>query len=102
MSTTTHTPAPWAAADHGVFATELNDHGNFYVAALPFPSEEVTEKDKANLALIAAAPDLLAALLDSELVIDSAHRHSNGTCTAFIVTLEKIRAAITKATNPNA
>lgn len=40
----------------------MNGHGNFYVCALPFPSEAPTEQDAQRLALIASAPPLLAAL----------------------------------------
>lgn len=57
-----HTPGPWIAAETGVYAGTLSAHGNFYVAALPFPTEEPSAEDVANLRLIAAAPELLHAL----------------------------------------
>lgn len=57
-----HTPGPWKSTDNGIFANELNAHGNFYICSLPFVNEETSEKEKANLALISAAPDLLSAL----------------------------------------
>lgn len=66
----THTPGPWTAAECGVYSTHISSHGNFYVAALPFPNEEVTPTDKANLALIAAAPDLRYQLDESVAMIE--------------------------------
>ena len=62
MSAPTHTPGPWKSTDNGIFANELNAHGNFYICRLPFVNEETSEKERANLALISAAPDLLDAL----------------------------------------
>lgn len=53
---------------------------------------------EANAALFIAAHELLDVLLDCELVLDSANRHTNGRCVAFVATLEKVRAAINKTT----
>ncbi len=74
---TKHTPGPWHVADNGVFSEHLNGHGNFYVVALPFPKEEPTEQDKANLNLIAAAPDLLAACILAAAIMPSGTPRQN-------------------------
>lgn len=65
MSTTQHTPGPWTIlppcgeGDFGVLSNKVNAGGNFYVATLPNGSHA---ESAANARLIAAAPDLLAAL----------------------------------------
>lgn len=59
---TANTPSPWTASETGIFSEHLNSHGNFYVAALPFPSEEPSEQEKANLRLMAASPEMLKLL----------------------------------------
>lgn len=66
----THTPGPWTATEAGIFANELNAHGNFYVCALPFPNEEPDARDAANLRLIAAAPELAQQLNESIYMIE--------------------------------
>jgi len=92
-----HTPGPWTATEGGVFSQHLNGHGNFYVAALPFHSEEPTPSDKANLALIAAAPELLAAL-ERILSVSRAGLDSGGNVhVALNLAKGEARAAIAKA-----
>lgn len=61
----THTPGPWRIGDNGqtVFGPPTALPAPVLVAELPFPSPRVPkEQRKANAALIAAAPELLAAL----------------------------------------
>ena len=60
MTTTikaTHTPGPWKPVEAGVLAENLTSYGNWYVCAIIDPDNE---EHKANMRLIAAAPDLLA------------------------------------------
>lgn len=58
---TNHTPAPWTAhkSDNGnlpcVLSDKVNDGGNFYVA-------QIISANESDARLIAAAPELLAAL----------------------------------------
>jgi hypothetical protein len=54
-----HTPGPWTASEMGVISDKITSHGNFYVCGV---INADNEEDKANMKLIAAAPDLLAAL----------------------------------------
>lgn len=57
-----HTPGPWSVRAGGV-GSEANDW------IVDFPNlDNVTENDRANFKLIAAAPELFAAL---ELALDS-------------------------------
>lgn len=52
-----HTPGNWYALYGAVISDKLNDYGNFVITAC---QRELTDQDKANLRLIAAAPELLA------------------------------------------
>lgn len=90
MTTTTHTPGPWAAAINYTNAVPLYaviDHAEMYVTVNG-------DNIEANAALIAAAPDLLAALkgfFDADVAADIAV--SRSTEKAF----NRARAAIAKA-----
>jgi len=102
MPTTTptaHTPGPWAITETGIFAEHLNAHGNFYICALPFPREEPSAQEAANLRLIAAAPELLAALRGAESALRKALPFCPADAEAHFVGewLEEARAAIAKA-----
>ena len=94
MSAPTHTPGPWKSTVNGIFANELNAHGNFYICRLPFVNEETSEKEKANLALISAAPDLLEALrfLLADYIAINGEK-----LTESSVPVDMARAAIAKA-----
>lgn len=86
MTQTTHTPGPWevlAGPEWGGFTVG----GQRIVATMRewgFPGEA-----EANARLIAAAPDLLAALESAEDVLSETDTH--------LSTLHKVRAAIAKA-----
>ena len=92
MSETKHTPGPWRTDAHNGFPLDIEDPGEYMIAkATP------CAKAEANARLIAAAPDLLAALesiasmYDYEAACgDLASRLYEATCLA--------RAAIAKAT----
>ncbi len=66
MTKTEHTKGPWKACEHGVIADTITSHGNFYVASAIDPENA---EDKANMLLLAAAPDLLAACEASIVLI---------------------------------
>ena len=101
---TTHTPGPWIICDtDGQTPHIVAEHGkqwknpticNFYDDVTPWDSVtigswyEQTENHKANARLIAAAPDLLAAL--QSLINDQRD--------ASLPVLSQARAAIAKAT----
>lgn len=68
MSTTKHTPGPWVVdkpfpngANLYVCANDENKE-SFYVAVMPLYDEHLRVQRDANANLIAAAPELLAAL----------------------------------------
>lgn len=62
---TQHTAGPWKAlsplgeGDYGVLSQNVNASGNFYVATLPNGAHE---EAAANARIMAASPDMLAAL----------------------------------------
>ena len=58
-TTEIETPELWEVCDGAILSNHINQYGNFIMAALV---RELTEQDKANLQLMAAAPDLLDAL----------------------------------------
>ena len=63
---TPHTPAPWEAIPSSIdaaviVAPDSNDKTICWVALTDYPKRDViTHQDRANIRLIAAAPDLLA------------------------------------------
>ena len=88
-----HSPSPWtyvpllsASENHKGF--RIYDVGEFFVADISPRDSDGTEGG-ANARLIAAAPDLLAAL---EEVVDRA-----GSSAGFHIACEKARAAIEQA-----
>lgn len=115
--TTQHTPGPWTAknspgAGLGVWADLRPALGERYSKDFPligseslpapkvqiayetwvqFPSDQWNAMQKANMYLIAAAPDLLAALQYIERGLSAAHPEG-------CAELNKARAAIAKAT----
>ena len=99
-----HTPAPWhVGAGNGegsVFSADgrmrLTDKGT----AL-YPVCTVIDFDgeaEANARLIAAAPELLEALIDCGSVLQSIENQIKGKSVAITLVLEKFRAVITKVT----
>lgn len=69
-----HTPAPWRVQP----STRTDQHiiaGKRWIATVSnhdfHPTEEENERTKANAHLIAAAPDLLAALMEAAEIIES-------------------------------
>ena len=92
---TSHTPGPWGLMEHrdGYYALTPPDGRCSYFGKLPCQDAE----DHANAALISAAPDLLAALVEMHaLYADHAQYDEEGYETAAI---NAARAAIDKATS---
>ena len=86
-----HTPAPWELKITDRFA--YIDKGNFEIAELEvgYFDKETELELRANAKLIAAAPELLEALVEMEAFGTRQGWHH--------VAIEKARAAIDKATN---
>ena len=59
--TTTHTPGPWAASYDGD-PVQIGTADRFIGMTLPAHPQDATSEDYANATLMAAAPELLAAL----------------------------------------
>jgi len=94
MAQTMHTPGPWVLSPNGMRVRHKSPSG------LPICLIEYGEERKANAALIAAAPDLLAslvALLEQDRVKASAIE--SGPNSILNDVLREARAAIAKATN---
>ena len=101
--TTQHTPGPWIGAGPSFgdplprYTTSImtewehEDGGYIEICELPFHNHD--DENEANARLIAAAPDLLKALIECEDMIS----HCLFGCDAENAT-EKARAAIAKAT----
>jgi hypothetical protein len=86
---TQHTPGPWAAT--GWEMREVSAHGHTIALCLGGNSAEAARMARANAALIAAAPDMLAAL---EAILSCADaRDSDSMANA----MTDARAVITKA-----
>jgi hypothetical protein len=98
---TTHTPGPWRAEydPQGYYRIVYNDRGNWLAEV---HDDDEPEAAKADAALIAAAPELLAALsksLASLKVIAPHNRYPDGTVIPGDSELiREINAAIAKAT----
>jgi Asp/Glu/hydantoin racemase len=103
MTTTQHTPGPWTQGDdnplsiYGKYTNVATVHGTHATGA------RTEEEARANARLIAAAPDLLAALQEATMVLKWAAQESKGKVKAEIVGgwmhhAEKAQAAITAAT----
>lgn len=56
-----HTKGPWEVLDGAILCENVNQYGNFFIASVSRGDNSMTEEDKANARLIAAAPDLLTA-----------------------------------------
>lgn len=96
----THTPGPWRAElnRQGDYRIVYNDRGNWLAEV---HDDDEPEAAKADAALIAAAPELLAA---AKLALSEAeswvHDQLDGTSAldSALARLEPVRAAIFKAT----
>jgi len=102
---TKHTPGPWKVTDGPQYGYNKlrrvdSEHGQFgTVICERFSAESVeglNEEIEANLALIAAAPDLLEAL---NFLLEAA-TPGNFSPSDRQAAFDKARAAITKATQP--
>lgn len=84
-----HTPGPWEVSKNGVYVVSRFAHFNICRIKSELHDDSITEISTANARLIAAAPDLLAALRD---MLNNFGGNDNET--PFIV---QARAAIAKA-----
>lgn len=100
MSKPTHTPGPWEHTGQGdIVGKEDNGYGLGYVDVCSVYLRTVRGRTNANSRLIAAAPDLLAAL--REIADDYADRFDltcPSTNPGIKSTIAQARAAIAKAT----
>lgn len=87
---TTHTPGPWKAHLNQVAIVEMSDGHQFYVGG---ENQSIGTID-ANALLIAAAPELLAAL---EIIANSEEQHGDTVICDFETLQGVARAAIAKA-----
>ena len=89
MSAATHSPGTWTVCDGAILSDKLNDYGNFIVVTL---ARVLTPQDRANLALMAAAPALLANL---KMMTDLAERYGVGEhCDGNIIEARDLIASI--------
>ena len=95
MSAVQHTPGPWVAAEedwHGLPITAADREGMVHICMVPTGFREPFEiEQQANARLIAAAPDMLAALREAERILSGLEIDEDCHFTA------DIRAAIAKA-----
>jgi hypothetical protein len=94
--TTQHTPGPWRVGDaaHTIFGPKQSD-GSLAVTIASVAGNARMEDYRANARLIAAAPDLLAALKDITAKLASYEKFPDGS--GNTATFDKARAAIAKA-----
>lgn len=103
MSTQKHTPGPWNVAYYGYTERPVIKHGSQSIADVRgCELDDTTTHSLANARLIAAAPDLLAALkLALPCVeyaeIETASKGQNEAHDKCLSALEWIREAIAKA-----
>lgn len=79
-----HTPGPWITC--GFENLTVNDRDGNTIIACPGSSTGTRIEMKANARLIAAAPDLLEALIECEVLLDQ-----------FPLIKRRVKAAIAKA-----
>ena len=90
----THTHGPWEAHNCEVTTQQINGRSYRRIAAIQdYGVGSLKDIDEANAKLIAAAPELLAALQNILRV------QSRDSIPFPLIALEKARAAIAKATN---
>ena len=94
-----HTPAPWriewntAQGGEGHYITDINDMGEISRIAAVLFHDDTDGETRANARLIAAAPELLAALKDVLRIAQAASVGVPGNSPR----LDRARAAIAKA-----
>ena len=99
---TKHTPGPWTYIYNGTCLDLKGNCGNTLVAEFPTMAKEdgtayrPSEEDAANLALIAAAPELLEACKALKDCLGSIH-FPNGDPECVATSLELAQQAIAKA-----
>lgn len=81
-----HTPGPWFYDDSMPYRIAINSE-RAHLATIPY----LDRVSKANARLLAAAPELLAKLIECEAVLAGEGGHEGGSL------LSEIRAAIAKA-----
>lgn len=91
----THTPGPWRLLDNAILSDHINYAGNFIVTEL---SHRADAEHSANARLIAAAPELLAALKDAESAMRGAGnvKGDRNAEDAFAAVQLRVSAAIAK------
>jgi hypothetical protein len=92
---TTHTAGPWAAETNAAGLKVKSAEGD--IIATPSGFDVGQEKAEANARLIAAAPEMLAALHRADAALSLLMATGNGD-RHDLSALESIRAAIAKAT----
>jgi hypothetical protein len=100
-----HTPGPWLL-NHNTnwktnpFSITVRKYGvhSTTVANIPTRMTVPPQEQQANARLLAAAPDLLAALSDLHLAVTMRPTSSGGLSTRERVALDRARAAIAQAT----
>ena len=106
MTTRNHTPGPWHfdAQNSGINSDPgwglLNADGESLGITVHWDRRSSTDTAYANARLIAAAPDLLAALQRLRDAVQTAHVGSDARCKdcAVCVSLKLANAALSKAT----
>ena len=94
--THTHTPGPWWRDDDGFIASGSDK--TYITVASPNCSEDIDiDEREANARLIAAAPELLAALEDAEFLLRKAGLIAGPMQDSFKRSATDARAAIAKA-----
>lgn len=100
MSKQTHTPGPWHRniRANGKYPVVFAGRNTHVATAAQFPQNP--EETEANIDLIAAAPELLAALENLISLAEAAMRNANydGACYAVDEELREGRTAVAKAT----
>jgi hypothetical protein len=78
LTTAEHTPGPWQARDHpqALFPFSIHDYLNDHTLAHVTDGFTGREKAAANAQLIAAAPDLLAVLLEFKSALGPAGNYT--------------------------
>lgn len=90
-----HTPGPWKAVPHG---SRIYGPDGYELAATSYEWQR-TSTTEANARLIAAAPDMLAALLTCIDMLQDCLQHSdNDTADMIDTVLQSAQSAIDKAT----
>jgi len=103
MTTTQHTPGPWNYDEYNGSLWITDDSGIGTIAQLiPEPNKGIWDEDKANARLIAAAPELLAALqsLIQYLPEEDIYYEDASAYRQISAAVERAEGVIAKATAP--